>query len=81
MLEKWQIHAILWANYDLVNLAATQIRTQRSLGDGLRMSATLRENLATLREDATQWPIKDGNNFAQLCAYKYFYGYLSFALL
>ena len=24
MLEKWQIHAILWANYDLVNLAATQ---------------------------------------------------------
>ena len=45
MLEKWQIHAILWANYDLVNLAATESK---------RNGVVWEESVETLRNFQSQ---------------------------
>ena len=46
MLEKWQIHAILWANYDLVNLAAIESK-RNGVWDRSRLRATSRVSRAT----------------------------------
>ena len=51
MLEKWQIHAILWANYDLVNLAATESNPNATesvcIRNRSRLCATSRVSRAT----------------------------------